>query len=186
MVASVIIIIISRLIDLSWSRKTYNNQLPLDDFFLAESRRPCVHREGDCLLGRWSGWHQNWKGQVLWRRYISCIFFSGLMGATRVTFSTFLRTNYRQTWCRNRMLTSLVLMVVIVMTWLFGVLAMNNTDRKIFHYVFIVFYTFQVRDQTMDNRLDPLTPKISSVILLTVSHAVLVMLVGRIWYWINL
>lgn len=44
---------------------------------------------------------------------------------------------------RNRMLTSLVLMVVIVMTWLFGVLAMNNTDRKIFHYVFIVFYTFQ-------------------------------------------
>ena len=84
------------------------------------------------------------------------------------------------------MLTSLVLMVVIVMTWLFGVLAMNNTDRKIFHYVFIVFYTFQVRDQTMDNRLDPLSPRISLVILLTVSHAVLVMLVGRIWYWINL
>lgn len=44
---------------------------------------------------------------------------------------------------RGRMMTSLVLMMVIVMTWLFGILAMNNTDKKIFHYVFIVFYTFQ-------------------------------------------
>ena len=36
------------------------------------------------------------------------------------------------------------------------------------------------------NRLNPLTPKISLVILLTVCHTVLVMLVWRIWYWINL
>ena len=34
-------------------------------------------------------------------------------------------------------------------------------------------------------RLNPLTPKISLVILLTVFHIVLVMLVWRIWYWIN-
>ena len=33
---------------------------------------------------------------------------------------------------------------------------------------------------------NPLTPKISLVILLTVCHTVLVMLVWRIWYWINL
>ena len=33
---------------------------------------------------------------------------------------------------------------------------------------------------------NPLTPKISSVILLTVCHSVLVRLVWRIWYWINL
>ena len=32
--------------------------------------------------------------------------------------------------------------------------------------------------------LNPLTPKISFVILLTISHTVLVMLVWRIWYWI--
>ena len=34
--------------------------------------------------------------------------------------------------------------------------------------------------------LHPLTPKISLVILLTVCHTVLIMLVWRIWYWINL
>ena len=33
--------------------------------------------------------------------------------------------------------------------------------------------------------LNPLTPKISLIILLTVCHIVLVMLVSRIWYWIN-
>ena len=31
-----------------------------------------------------------------------------------------------------------------------------------------------------------LTPKISLVFLFTISHTVLVMLVRRIWYWINL
>jgi len=35
-------------------------------------------------------------------------------------------------------------MVVIVLTWLFGVLAVNHTEDKVYHYVFIVFYTFQV------------------------------------------
>ena len=34
--------------------------------------------------------------------------------------------------------------------------------------------------------LNPLTPKISIVILLTVCHTVLVMLVWRIWYGISL
>ena len=34
-------------------------------------------------------------------------------------------------------------------------------------------------------KLNPLTPKISLVILLTVSHIVLVMLIWRIWYCIN-
>ena len=33
---------------------------------------------------------------------------------------------------------------------------------------------------------NPLTPKISLLILLSVGHTVLVMLVWRIWYWINL
>ena len=33
--------------------------------------------------------------------------------------------------------------------------------------------------------LNPLTPKISLIILLTVSLTVLVMLVRRIWYWIS-
>ena len=33
---------------------------------------------------------------------------------------------------------------------------------------------------------NPLTPMILLVILLTVCHTVLVMLVWRIWYWINL
>ena len=42
-------------------------------------------------------------------------------------------------------MTSSALMVVIVLTWLFGVLAVNHTEDKIYHYVFIVFYTVQVR-----------------------------------------
>ena len=33
--------------------------------------------------------------------------------------------------------------------------------------------------------LNPLTPKISLVILLTVCQMILIMLVWRIWYWIN-
>ena len=34
-------------------------------------------------------------------------------------------------------------------------------------------------------RLNPLTPKISSLILLTVCHTILMMSIWRIWYWIN-
>ena len=33
--------------------------------------------------------------------------------------------------------------------------------------------------------LNPLTPKISLVILITVYQTILIMLVWRIWYWIN-
>jgi len=44
---------------------------------------------------------------------------------------------------KTRLVTSIVLMVVIVLTWLFGVLAVNHTEDKVYHYVFIVFYTFQ-------------------------------------------
>ena len=33
--------------------------------------------------------------------------------------------------------------------------------------------------------LNPLIPKISLVILLTVCQMILIMLVWRIWYWIN-
>lgn len=46
---------------------------------------------------------------------------------------------------RTRLMTSSAMMVVIVLTWLFGVLAVNNTEDKIYHYFFIMFYTFQVR-----------------------------------------
>ena len=42
-------------------------------------------------------------------------------------------------------MTSMAMMVVIVMTWLFGILAVNHTEDKTYHYFFIVFYTFQVR-----------------------------------------
>ena len=49
----------------------------------------------------------------------------------------------------------------------------------------IEFTRFMVEDPKK-TFLNPLTPKISLVILLTVCHIVLVMLVWRIWYWINL
>jgi len=45
---------------------------------------------------------------------------------------------------RTRLMTSSAMMAVIVLTWLFGVLAVNHTEDKIYHYIFIVFYTFQV------------------------------------------
>ena len=49
-----------------------------------------------------------------------------------------------------------------------------------------MFYAIHdIREKNYDI-LKPLTPKISSVILLTVRHIVLVMFVWRIWYWINL
>lgn len=44
---------------------------------------------------------------------------------------------------KTRLVTSLVLMLVIVLTWLSGIFAVNNTENKTYHYVFIVFYTFQ-------------------------------------------
>ena len=43
----------------------------------------------------------------------------------------------------------------------------------------------QIQKEISGKNSDPLTPKISLVILLTVYHLVLVMLVLRIWYWIN-
>ncbi|XP_020621691.1 adhesion G protein-coupled receptor L3-like [Orbicella faveolata] len=44
---------------------------------------------------------------------------------------------------KTRLMTSSAMMAVIVLTWLFGVLAVNHTEDKIYHYIFIVFYTFQ-------------------------------------------
>ena len=41
-------------------------------------------------------------------------------------------------------------------------------------------------DKAMKFLIIPLTPKISLVILLNIYHIVFVMLVWRIWYWINL
>ena len=35
------------------------------------------------------------------------------------------------------------------------------------------------------NLINPFTPKISLVILLTICHTILIVLVRRIWYWIN-
>lgn len=65
---------------------------------------------------------------------------------------------------KTRLMTSSAIMAVIVLTWLFGVLAVNNTEDKIYHYFFIVFYTFQgllvllfycIRNQEMwDHRKD--------------------------------
>jgi len=40
--------------------------------------------------------------------------------------------------------TSLVIMLSIVLTWLFGILAVNNSEDKTYHYFFIAFYTLQV------------------------------------------
>lgn len=44
---------------------------------------------------------------------------------------------------KNRLVTSLVIMLSIVLTWLFGILAVNNSEDKTYHYFFIVFYTLQ-------------------------------------------
>ena len=41
-------------------------------------------------------------------------------------------------------------------------------------------------DKAMKFLIIPLTPKILLVILLNICHIVLLMLVWRIWYWINL
>lgn len=49
-------------------------------------------------------------------------------------------------------MTSSAMMVVIVLTWLFGILAVNHTEDKIYHYFFIVFYTFQVRRLVVKRR----------------------------------
>lgn len=50
-------------------------------------------------------------------------------------------------------MTSSAMMAVIVLTWLFGVLAVNHTEDKIYHYIFIVFYTFQVSRLLVKRRL---------------------------------
>ena len=38
---------------------------------------------------------------------------------------------------------------------------------------------------TSSHQFNPLNPKISQIILLTVCHTIYVMLVWRIWHWIN-
>lgn len=45
---------------------------------------------------------------------------------------------------KYRLVTSVVIMLAIVLTWLSGILAVNNTTSKTYHYFFIVFYTFQM------------------------------------------
>lgn len=53
---------------------------------------------------------------------------------------------------RTRLVTSIMLMLAIVLTWFFGILAVNHTEDKIYHYVFIVFYTFQVREAYLPSK----------------------------------
>ena len=50
--------------------------------------------------------------------------------------------------------------------------------QELFSFLFNTIYYFW-------SKINPLTPKISLEILLTVCHIALVMLVLRIWYWIN-
>ena len=50
----------------------------------------------------------------------------------------------------------------------------------------VVYFTISTIPTEGLNGVNSLTPKISLVILLTVCYTVLVMLVWRIWYWINL
>ena len=63
-------------------------------------------------------------------------------------------------------------------------------QNEIFKHLKVI-YMLQALDLCHQDKLlltliNPVTPKISFVILLTVCHTVLVMLVWRIWYWINL
>lgn len=44
---------------------------------------------------------------------------------------------------KTRLVTSMVIMLAIVLTWLFGILAVNHTEDKIYHYFFVLFYTSQ-------------------------------------------
>ena len=46
------------------------------------------------------------------------------------------------------------------------------------------FCTFSLTNAGCSN-INPFTPKISLVILLTICHTILIVLVRRIWYWIN-
>ena len=50
---------------------------------------------------------------------------------------------------------------------------------------FVYMTRWRVKASQPDSRFHPLTPRISIVILLTVCHSILVMLVLRIWCWIN-
>ena len=54
----------------------------------------------------------------------------------------------------------------------------------------IIFFMYNVNMKTMNlswgvRGFNPFTPKIWLVILLTICHIILMMLVQRIWYWIN-
>ena len=61
-----------------------------------------------------------------------------------------------------------------------------NTESSRSHAVFNIVLTRSEYDKETEVYINPLTPKISLVILLTVCHTVLVMLIWRIWYRINL
>ena len=61
--------------------------------------------------------------------------------------------------------------------------------KFVFVYSISVIALLEYIDIEIDrgpSSFNPLTPRISLVILLTVCHTVLVMLICRIWYWINL
>lgn len=52
----------------------------------------------------------------------------------------------------------MVIMLAIVLTWLSGIIAVNNTTDKIYHYFFIMFYTFQVWKSYFFSSLVPRRP----------------------------
>ena len=65
-------------------------------------------------------------------------------------------------------------------------LARENTgDQVVIGFIFKATQSW-VNFDWVENCFNLLTPKILSVILLTISHTVLVMLVWRIWYWMSL
>ena len=60
----------------------------------------------------------------------------------------------------------------------------RHTDKDNKDQIFELQELFEA-DHQWSQPINPLTPKISLVILPTVCHTVLVMLVWRIYYWIN-
>ena len=63
-----------------------------------------------------------------------------------------------------------------------GIIKQGDNNNNLIY----LFVTFRQDDSLqLKSWLNPLTPKISLLILLTICHIALLMLVWRIWYWIN-
>ena len=120
--------------------------------------------------------------QLLFSIYVSFWYFAWEIGAQPVRITPLV-----QAWCLTDVLCNTrYKLPANTQSWkktMSTVTSMENLNMYVVIFVSLVVHIIWSAPVLC---LNSLTPKISLVILFTVCHTVVVMLIWRIWYWINI